>query len=119
MDEVQFNPHGFRPLDWQGNENYDRDFVLAALGPVPTLINALDMRFVHEQLDEKLQRGWVPEAPTAGWQFNDDCSLIYPGLPPVMPVAYAMHGLETVYMYPAQWMVIQKIDQSYQIGRIL
>lgn len=109
----------FHPLDWQVNDTYPEDFVVNALGPVPTLINANDVRQVHEQLEEILAAGWNPEGDSLGWQFNADESLIYPGLPPVMPVAYAMHGLEKVYMFPAQWMVIYQLDGSYQVGRIV
>jgi hypothetical protein len=108
----------FHPLDWQVNENYPKDFVLNALGPVPNLLNANDVRQVHEQLNEILAAGWNPEGDKLGWQFNADESLSYPGMPPVMPVAFAQHGLEKVYMYPAQWMVILQLDGSYQVGRI-
>ena len=109
----------FKPLDWQVNDNYSQYFIINALGPVPKLLNANDARQVKDQLNEVLERGWVPEGPDLGWQFNEDCSLQGNGLPPVMPVAYAQHILERLYMYPAQFMVICQLDGSYQVGRII
>lgn len=108
----------FLPLDWQVNDNYDQDFVINALGPVPTLLNANDMRTAAQQLDEILQLGWNPEPDNLGWEFHEDTSLTFPGLPPLAPVARAQHGLERIYMYPAQWMVILQLSGSFQVGRI-
>lgn len=109
----------FKPLDWNINDNYPEDFVENALGPVPNLINSLDNRQIKDQLNEILSFGWNPEGPTAGWQFHADSSLEGSGLPPVMPVAYARHGLEQVYVFPAQFIVISQLNGDYEVGRIV
>lgn len=109
----------FQILDWQVNDYYPEEFVQNALGPIPLLVAANDFSSITEQLGRNLAAGFRPVPPGHGILFSEDEALIIPGLPSVAPVAYALHGLEKIYVYPAQWVVIAQLNGSFQAGRIV
>ena len=106
-----------QPLDWYYNENTDQDLANNSIGRIPQFVSLYDPRSAHEQLDAYSGSGWNPELPGL-WSISSDLALIYPGLPPTMPIASAYLRGEQILIYPAGWVCIMQLNGSYSIARI-
>ena len=105
-------------LNWHYNSRYPADQIAQLLGIVPSFIRADDPRPAHEQIDERYAYGggWDPHLP-GKWQMNEDLYLIYPGDPPLEPLAFAFHGKEQIIVYPHDFVAILTGD-AFSVARL-
>lgn len=101
-------------LNWHINSAYpDAE---AMLGNLPLAISADSSASIAEQLDATY--GWEPLLPNQGWELSLDDMLIYPGLPPASPIAYAYHLGEKIILFPAGFVCIVQLGGAFQLARI-
>ena len=101
----------FAPLDWHINTDYPEEY----LNNIPLAVNAHDSRPIIEQLRETALIYECPEG--LGWGLSGDNCLIYPGLPPLQPAAYAVHLGEQIYIYPHAFGVILQLSGAFELVR--
>lgn len=106
------------PFDWLVNDYYPEDEQRLHLGAIPTYLNAASSDPIWLQLQENSRSGWNPVPPGAGFQFSQDDVLLYPGLPPLSPVAMATHLGERIFIYPANFVLILQLNQDYSLARV-
>lgn len=53
-----------------------------------------------------------------GFTLADDNSLVYPGDPPVQPLAQAKLRHELVVFYPHSWVAVIQPDRSFEVCRM-
>jgi len=88
------------------------------VGFLPMMLDDSDSRLAAEQFNESYAHGggWNP---FKGFVFRpDDQSIKYPGDPAYKPVAMALLGDETIYVYEHAWVAIVQPDGSYEISRM-
>lgn len=105
------------PLDWQLNA----DFPQASdhIGSIPHYISADSSDEAYRQIHARSISGWHPESPSVGWQLAADDHLLFPGLPPLAPCAYAYHLGERIFIYPAGFVCIVQLSGAFSVGRVL
>ena len=101
-------------LDWHLNSRHKPHAVIAALGMIPEFVLADDPRPAHEQIDERY--GWNPALP-GKWQMNQDDWLLYPGDPPLEPLAFAWLREEKIVVYPHAWVAIIT-GEAFSVARL-
>lgn len=107
------------PLDWHLNDNYPGDEQRLALGRIPSYLTRDTADALWMQLDERATSGWNPQiVKDMGWELSADECLIYKGLPPLPPVAYATHLGEKILVYPAGWVVIVQLGGKFSVARV-
>jgi len=87
------------------------------LGLIPDFLEESDPRPAREQIDERYAHGggW---RPMKGFRFGPHYLLIYPGNPPMAPVARVRLRNELIMLYPHAWLVIVQPDQSFEASRV-
>jgi len=105
-----------RPLDWHLNDRYPHPEQY--LGPITRYLDADSSLPCWTQLDEAAPHGWNPQLPGQGWELTADDRLVYPGLPPLAPAAFALHLGERIFIYPPGWVCIVQLGGAYSIGRL-
>jgi len=101
-------------LDWRLNDNYPN--AISLLGPVPALVTAASDDVAWQQFHDN--HFWEPQDSTHGWKLMADDALLYPNLPPVMPVAFAWLRGEKIMIYPAGFVVIVQLNGDFSICRM-
>ena len=83
------------------------------LGIVPGFLDENDPRPAREQFDERYAHGggW---RPMRGFKLGPRYLLIYPGDPPLVPIARTRLRNELIIMYPYAWVVIVQPDQTFE-----
>lgn len=90
------------PLDWYASEP-DPRFLL---------INADDPRPLNEQLQAL---GFNPQPPGGTIQLSAENHLIFPDLPPLVPTARAVRGLDQVFLYLHGFLSIVEISGQFTL----
>lgn len=101
-------------LDWQTNSRHSVGDILDALGIIPEFVLADDPRPAHEQFNERY--GWNPQLP-GKWQMNQDDWLLFPGDPPLEPLAFAWLREEKIVVYPYAWVAIIT-GEAFSVARL-
>jgi hypothetical protein len=107
-----------KPLDWYVNADLPPDVATQAVGALPLYLDADSADPAWLQIEEASRSGWNPHGTPEGFELHMDDILTFPGLPPVPPAAYAYHLGEKILAYPAGWVVIVQLNQSYSIARV-
>lgn len=105
------------PLDWNLNSNYPQ--AADHLGHLPSYINGDSSDEAWRQIHDAAISGWHPEPPSSGWQFTADDALLFPGLPPLAPCAYAYHLGERIFAYPFGFVCIVQLSGAFTVARVL
>ena len=105
----------FTICDWHHNSRVPN--AEQHLGRIPLLFNPDCADPAWLQLRDNYPEGWNPEA--GGWTLTGDEYLIYPGLPPVAPSAFAYLHDEKLLVYPAGWLVVVQPDGEYTVTRVM
>lgn len=116
---MAINDMRFPTLDWHINSQYSEADCRLHLGRIPLLISPESDDPVWLQVQENYPGGWNPVLgeERLKWTFTRDGFLIYPGLPPVTPAAFAQHRDEQIFVYPAGWLVVAQGD-DFTVARI-
>ena len=88
------------------------------LGFIPTFLSLEDERPAREQIDSNYQHGggW---RPMEGFTFDTKTlQALYPGDPPLKPMAMAHLRSETIIVYKYGFVLIYQEDGSYEIARV-
>jgi hypothetical protein len=87
------------------------------VGLLPTFLDANDPRPAAEQFQERyLYGGWRPqEGFTKGRKRYE---LLFPGDPPLNPIAAMMLGEETIMVYQHGYVAIWQPDGSFEMCRM-
>jgi len=87
------------------------------LGLVPGFLSDDDPRPAREQFDAHYAHGggWRPQS---GFRFGRKYLLIYPGDPPMLPIARTRLRNELIMLYPYAYVAIVQPDQSFEICRM-
>ncbi|MBO0736560.1 MAG: hypothetical protein J2P48_08330 [Alphaproteobacteria bacterium] len=86
------------------------------LGLVPSFFAADDPRPAREQIAERYISGWTP---MPGFKIGKESELLYPGDPPLKPIAVALlRGLEVLVFYEYSWLAIIQHDGSFEVSRV-
>jgi hypothetical protein len=85
------------------------------LGLVPSFFSEDDPRPAREQIAARYISGWHP---LPGFILSDDGSLIYPGDPPLLPIAATTLRDEQITFYPHSWLAIVQPDGSLEVARV-
>lgn len=102
-------------LDWYISSTYPDP--AAYLGPLPGYISGASSDQIWQQLSDNSISGWHPEPP-GDWQLSADDELLFPGLPPLQPTAYAYHLGEKILAYPAGFVCIVQLSSAFTVARI-
>jgi hypothetical protein len=84
------------------------------LGYIPSFLSEDDPRPAREQFDEHYIGGWHPQD---GFTMKGKY-LLFPGDPPLEPLAFTMFGEEAIIMYPHSYVAIVQPDSSFQVARM-
>lgn len=111
----------FPVLDWHFNVSYKEDEVRQHLGRIPLLLDPNCTDPVWQQVQDNYPEGWNPVLGDERdkWTLTGDDYLIYPGLPPLAPVAMAWLRSERVFVYPAGWMVVVTLGGDFTVARVM
>lgn len=88
---------------------------LDALGYLPGMLNDRDPRPARQQLDTNGPGGWDP---MKGFTLTERNELIFPGDPPLTPLAECCLRAELIMFYEHAWVVIKQPDQSWEVARM-
>ena len=108
----------FQVLDWHLNDRYPD--AMQHLGRIPLLVDPNCADPIWLQVQDNYPQRWNPVLADerAKWTLTADDYLIYPGLPPLAPVAMAWHGSERLLVYPAGWVVVAELGGDFTVARI-
>jgi len=87
------------------------------LGPLEYMLTERDPRSAREQLDTGYKHGggWNP---FQGFRLTGNNSLVYPGDPPIHPIAIAYLRDEQINLYPSDWVAIIQPDRTFEVCRM-
>lgn len=89
------------------------------IGPLPYWLQESDPRPAREQLNEHYAHGggWQP---FQGFRYRPKRghSIVYPGDPPLKPLAMMKFRDEMIVWYPHAWIMILQKDGSHEICRM-
>lgn len=111
----------FPVLDWYINDQYREADARQHLGRIPLLIDPNSTDPIWQQVQDNYPEGWNPVLgeDRSKWTLTFDDYLIYPGLPPIAPVAMAQHLDERILVYPSGWVVVVKdATNDFTVARI-
>lgn len=112
----------FSVLDWHNNvRSYTEADALTHLGRIPLLINPDCADPIWQQVQDNYPGGWQPVLgdDRKKWTLTADDYLVYPGLPPIAPVAMAWLRSEKILVYPAGWVVVVELGGDFTVARIM
>jgi len=89
----------------------------AALGYIPSFLDADDPRPAAKQIDANYQHGggWSPQPE---FKLLDHNSIKYPGDDPLVPLAKAKLRDETILFYRHSYVAIIQPDRTYEVARV-
>ncbi len=87
------------------------------LGYIPIWLNVNDPDGAARQIDKNYGHGggW---RSAGGFSMGKGGKLLYPGDPPLMPLAKCKLRDETVYFYDHSWVAVVQKEGSFDIARI-
>lgn len=87
------------------------------LGYIPDMISEADPRPAAQQFHAAYAHGggWDPFKGFARGEANQ---LVYPGDPPIWPVATATLREEQIFVYPYAWVMILQPNGSFEVSRM-
>jgi len=87
------------------------------LGLLPEFLDPNDPRPAKEQIDSNYSHGggW---RPLKGFEINSQNRIVYPGDPPLRPVAVAKLRKELIIVHEMDWVAIIQPDRSFEVARI-
>ena len=86
-------------------------------GFIPVQASENDPRPLREQFDSNYPGGWNP-VKKGFFTVQPDGSLLYPGDPPIYPIAFATLRKELLLLYEYAWVRIMQHDGKYEIARM-
>lgn len=96
----------------------DPRYTEEALGLIPMFLSEQDDAPARVQFNERYSHGggWQP---MKGWKSGPAGEIMYPGDPPLAPIAIAtLHDLEIIRVYPHAWVSITQPDGSFEVSRM-
>lgn len=92
------------------------DTTVEHLGYLPGMLNLNDPRRAREQFDSAFHYGggWDP---FPGFILHGG-TLIYPGDPPIAPLARCHLRDELILFYPHSWVLVMQPDKSWEVARM-
>lgn len=85
------------------------------LGYLPIMLVESDPRPAAEQFQARyVFGGWAPQA---NFTMHGE-ALIYPGDPPLQPIAWTQLRAERILLYEGDWVVILQPDGSFEAARM-
>lgn len=90
---------------------------MAHLGALPNFLHQEDPAPAAEQLDKgyAFAGGWSPQK---GFKLTGGNSLLYPGDPPMRPIAEAKLRDETICVYDSSYVAVIQPDRSFEVCRM-
>jgi hypothetical protein len=85
------------------------------LGYLPSFVFEDDPRPAKVQFDERYIAGWLP---FEGFILNECNVLLFPGDPPLEPLAQAKLRDELILFYRFEWVAIVQPDRSFEVCRM-
>jgi hypothetical protein len=86
-------------------------------GLIGEFLSLDDARPAAEQIDQHYISGWRPQHGFA-MAIYDGFKALYPGDPPLLPLAVVSFRDELLVMYPYGYLGIVQSDESYEIARV-
>ena len=89
----------------------------AALGDIPSFLDAGDPRPAAKQIDANYRHGggWHPQPK---FKLLDNNDIHYPGDPPLDPLAQAKLRDELIVFYRHAYVAIIQPDRTYEVARV-
>lgn len=88
------------------------------LGLLPAFISVRSPKSAKEQFNENYPfGGWQSSSPGT-WIMEDDYTLLFPGDPPLEPLAKFQLRDETIVFYQSAFVAIVQLDKSFDVARI-
>jgi len=84
----------------------------AVLGLIPSFLSETDPRSAAKQIDAHYISGWRPQP---GFSMRTDGALLYPGDPPMLPLALFDLRREIVRVYKYGYASITQPDGSFEV----
>lgn len=111
----------FSVLDWQINTQYLESEAMSHLGRIPLLLDPNCNDPVWLQIETNYPHGWQPVrgVEREKWMLTGDDYLVYPGLPPLAPIAMAWLRSERIIVYPAGWLVVVDLNNDFTVARVM
>jgi hypothetical protein len=85
------------------------------LGYLPSFLDESDPRSAREQINANYIGGWME---MKGMSMDSHGSLLYPGDPPLFPIAVAVMRNEKIMLYVGDWVAIVQEDGTFEVARI-
>jgi hypothetical protein len=100
-------------IDW---EFLHPRMTIEHLGYIPYWLNLNNPKSAREQLNQGyVFGGW---RPFEGFKLRSDNALLYPGDPPIEPLAQAKLRHELICFYPFSWVAVIQPDRSFEVCRM-
>lgn len=95
----------------------DPNYPYDALGFLPYFADEADPRRVRDQFHDNYAHGggW---SSMAGWKLGPVGEIMYPGEPPLNPIAVGVIHDEVIRVYPYAWVSIAQPDGSFEVARM-
>jgi hypothetical protein len=84
------------------------------LGFLPGYISDDDPRSAREQLDAHQPGGWMP---MQDWQLTNRLGIVFPGDPPLRPLAFTRLRDEMIVFYQHAQVMILRADGTFEVAR--
>ena len=88
------------------------------LGFIPDFVFEHDPRSAKEQFNERYWPGWKPFNGFEMIDCDGNNTLVYPGDPPLPPMAEAWLRDEKIMFYEHSWVAIIQKDGSFEVCRM-
>jgi hypothetical protein len=107
--------------DWiQLDKRFTREEALYALGFIPSWLSVHDERSAAEQLNAGYAHGggWQPFGGGL-WKFDREHAMLsYPDDPPMKAICAARLRNETIWVFPAAWVLIEQDNGEFEVSRM-
>jgi hypothetical protein len=99
------------------DQRYSGQQLADAVGFIPEFLSEANPQPARVQLNDNYAHGggW---RPMEGWALREDDRLVYPGDPPMMPIAELRLRDERILVYPHAWVCILYPDQTFEVARM-
>lgn len=105
-------------IEWEMLQPYQMTIKQIAwrLGNLPYFLSEADPRPAREQFDANYKfGGW---RPFDGFKLMTNNALVYPGDPPIHPLAQTKLRDELILLYPHGWVAIIQPDRSFEVCKM-
>jgi len=87
------------------------------VGLIPTFLDVNDPEPAAKQIDKNYQHGggWHP---SKGFKLTKKFALVYPGDPPLVPLAMSQLRDETILIYPYGYVAIVQPNHDFEASRV-